>query len=159
MKKTIVALLLTIAFVSCNSKEKKEEEETMVEPKKEVDVETTSAPNLEVGCYSYNDNGNKVVLEITQINDSIVGTLNYAFKEKDANTGYFSGVLKDSVLIGDYTFMSEGTESSREVAFLVKENQLIEGFGELDEKGTGFKDKKNISFTSSMPLSKSECVE
>ena len=88
-----------------------------------------------------------------------MGNLNYAFKEKDANTGTFSGVLKDSVLIGNYSFMSEGMVSSREVAFLVKENQLIEGFGELDETGTGFKDKDNISFSSSMPLTKTECSQ
>ncbi|MBW8198724.1 hypothetical protein [Flagellimonas abyssi] len=158
MKKIIVALLLITAFVSCKPKEKKEEDKTSEETKEEV-VEVASPPSLQVGCYSYDENGSKVVLEITEINDSIMGNLNYAFKEKDANTGTFSGVLKDSVLIGSYSFMSEGMESSREVAFLVKENQLIEGFGELDETGTGFKDKDNISFSSSMPLTKTECSQ
>jgi len=156
MKKIIVALLLTTVFVSCKNNEKKEQKESIVETQEEM-VESPAAPNLEVGCYAYDENGSKIVLEITEINDSIMGNLNYAFKEKDANTGTFSGVLKDSVLIGSYSFMSEGMESSREVAFLVKENQLIEGFGELDETGTGFKDKDNISFSSSMPLTKTEC--
>ena len=158
MKKIIVALLLITAFVSCKPKEKKEEDKTSEETKEEV-IEVASPPSLQVGCYSYDENGSKVVLEITEINDSIMGNLNYAFKEKDANTGTFSGVLKDSVLIGNYSFMSEGMVSSREVAFLVKENQLIEGFGELDETGTGFKDKDNISFSSSMPLTKTECSQ
>lgn len=156
MKRIIIALLLTSVFVGCKSNEKKEEEPTKVENQEEV-VETSPSPSLEIGCYGYDDNGSKVVLEITQITDSIRGNLNYAFKEKDANTGTFSGVLKDSVLIGNYSFMSEGLESSREVAFLIKENQLIEGFGELNETGTGFKDKENISFSSSMPLTQTEC--
>lgn len=154
----MVALLLTMAFASCKPKEKKNGEQTIVATKEEV-VEAPSAPSLDIGCYAYHDNGNRVILEITKINDSIVGKLNYAFKEKDANTGTFSGVLKDSVLIGSYAFMSEGMESSREVAFLVKENQLIEGFGELDETGTGFKDKESIRFSSSMPLTKTECSQ
>ncbi len=156
MGKTIFALLLTLAIVSCKTKEKKEIDSI---PKESISNETVPTPfyTLEVGCYTYDANGSKIVMEITQINDSVVGNLNYALKEKDANSGRFSGVLKDSVLVGSHAFMSEGIESSREVAFLVKGNQLIEGFGELDGTGTAFKDKEAISFSSSMPLTKGEC--
>jgi len=156
MKKTIFVLVLTLAFVSCKTKEKKEEVETMVETEEEF-IEVPSIKNLEVGCYTYNANGSKIVMEITQISDSVMGNLNYSLKEKDANSGIFSGILKDSVLIGSYTFISEGIESSREVAFLLDDEQLIEGFGELDETGTTFKDKETLNFSSSMPLTKSEC--
>ena len=115
-------------------------------------------PTLEVGCYTYDANGNKVVLEITEINNAVLGNLSYALSEKDANAGTFAGELLDSVLIGKYTFMSEGTQgNTREVAFLFKDGQLIEGYGELDETGTAFKDKNALSFSSSMPLSKTEC--
>lgn len=154
MKKSIIALLLLFAIAAC--KTKKEEPETTEETVEDLIVEVPS-PSLEIGCYTYEANGSKVVMEITQINDSVMGQLDYALKEKDANTGTFSGVLKDSVLIGSYSFISEGVESSREVAFLLKGNQLVEGYGKLDETGTAFKDKETINFTSSMPLMKSEC--
>ena len=83
--------------------------------------------------------------------------LNIEYAEKDANQGKFVGTLNGDKLIGTYTFNSEGTESSREMAFLIKDNQLIEGYGELNEDGTKFKDMNTIKYTSTMPLTKMEC--
>ncbi|MDF0715014.1 hypothetical protein PY092_02540 [Muricauda sp. 334s03] len=154
MKKSTITLLLIFAVVSCKTKEK--ETRTTEETTEDIIVEVP-VHSLEVGCYTYDANGSKVVMEITQINDSVMGQLDYALKEKDANSGTFSGILNDSVLIGNYTFKSEGVESSREIAFVFKDDQLVEGYGELDETGTAFKDKETINFTSSMPLTKSEC--
>ena len=155
MKKLLLACLALSVVAGCKTKEKQEKEDVQTDSRIEVVVEKT--PSVELGCYIYDANGNLIILEITDINDSVLGNLSYALKEKDANTGTFAGILKDSVLLGSYTFMSEGTESTREVAFLVKGNQLIEGFGELDETGTAFKDKSTLSFSSSMPLSKTDC--
>lgn len=154
MKKIVVTSLVLLLVFACKTKESKEvdsEEPETVAPPQPV-------PALEVGCYTYDANGNKVVLEITHINETVLGSLSYALSEKDANAGTFAGELMDSVLIGKYTFMSEGTQgNTREVAFLFKDGQLIEGYGELDETGTAFKDKSALSFSSSMPLSKTEC--
>lgn len=154
MKKIIVTSLVLLLVFACKTKESKEMDseapETVAPPQ--------PVPTLEVGCYTYDANGNKVVLEITEINNAVLGNLSYALSEKDANAGTFAGELLDSVLIGKYTFMSEGTQgNTREVAFLFKDGQLIEGYGELDETGTAFKDKNALSFSSSMPLSKTEC--
>lgn len=41
--------------------------------------------------------------------------------------------------------------------FLVKDNQLIEGYGDLNEDGTKFKDVNSIKDTSTMPLTKVDC--
>ncbi|MDD7886099.1 hypothetical protein [Flavivirga sp. 57AJ16] len=68
-----------------------------------------------------------------------------------------NGKLNGDTLFGEYTFMSEGIESKREVAFLIKDHQLIEGYGELNEDRTAFVDKNNISYTSTMPLTKTDC--
>lgn len=155
MKKILFACFAISIVASCKTKEKQEEDNTLTETP--IEVVEEKAPTLALGCYTYDANGNHIVLEITDINDSVLGNLSYALKEKDANTGTFAGILKDSVLLGSYTFMSEGVESTREVAFLVKEDQLVEGFGELDETGTAFKDKNALSFSSSMPLSKTDC--
>lgn len=155
MKKLLLACLALSVMASCKNKETKE-----VDSVPEVPITVAppqSVPTLEKGCYTYDANGNHIVLEITEMNGSVLGNLDYALKEKDANKGTFSGILKDSVLLGSYTFMSEGTESTREVAFLVKEGQLIEGFGALDETGTAFRDPTSLSFSSSMPLSKTDC--
>ncbi|WP_127018854.1 hypothetical protein [Flagellimonas beolgyonensis] len=153
MKKTIITLCLALLVLGCKNKEKENVEE-------HTGIETVEVPvyNLEVGCYAYEGNGDRVLLEITEINNSVLGNLSYNLAEKDANSGTFAGMLQDSILIGKYTFMSEGTDgNTREVAFLWKNGQLLEGFGELDATGTSFKDKNTLKFTSNMPLSKTEC--
>ena len=77
--------------------------------------------------------------------------------EKDKNSGNFTGELQEGILIANYTFKSEGKESIRQVAFKVNGDKLIEGYGELNNDGTAFKDLNNISFTSKMPLTKTDC--
>ena len=45
------------------------------------------------------------------------------------------------------------------MAFLVQDNQLIEGYGDLNEEATKFKDVNSIKYTSDMPLSKKDCKD
>jgi len=154
--KTIVYIVFT-ALLVFGCKTKTEKENNNGQPETTTVVEEKSAPSLEVGCYIYDANGNRIVFEITDVSTTVLGNLSYALKEKDGNKGTFAGVMNDSVLLGKYTFISEGKESTREMAFLVEDAQLIEGFGELDSTGTAFKDVAVLSFSSSMPLSKTEC--
>ncbi|MDC7999846.1 hypothetical protein POV26_02255 [Aequorivita todarodis] len=131
-KKLILLTFVTLAFFSCKNKEEKPnevivEEETVVEE---------AMPSLEIGCYTYNQNGNTVNLEITKNDNPVEGNLSYAFAEKDKNTGTFTGEFNDRKLIGTYTFQSEGKEGKRQVAFMLKDGQLVEGYGELNEDGT-----------------------
>ncbi|SDQ10752.1 hypothetical protein [Flagellimonas zhangzhouensis] len=156
MKHLLITSFFILLVFGCKTKEESKEVDPPIITEETIpDVHVPQS--LDLGCYTYEANGNKIELEISQSNDSIVGQLNYAFKEKDANSGSFSGMLRDSILMGSYTFASEGIESSREVAFLWKDGQLYEGFGELDETGTKFKDKETIIYSSSMPLTKTDC--
>lgn len=113
--------------------------------------------SLETGCYVYNNNGNIIKMELTEVNEHVTGTLIMAYAEKDANQGNFAGKLQGDKLIGTYTFQSEGIESSREVAFLVQGDQLIEGYGTRNADGTNFEDVSDLSYTSTMPLKKTAC--
>lgn len=157
MKKIFFLLLTTTALISCKNKtnESEHNDESINEEKTIVEEGKTNL--LEQGCYVYNENGNSVKIEITDVSDSIKGNLKIAYAEKDANEGTFAGTLQEDKLIGTYTFNSEGTKSKREIAFLIKENKLIEGYGEMIDNGTKFKDISTISYTSTMPLTKSDC--
>lgn len=150
------AFLFTIALVTISCKNKNENKSSVEEP----NALQTEKPKtmLEIGCYSYDQGDNHIVFEITGIEDSITGNLRYSLSEKDANTGTFIGHTEGDKLIGTYTFMSEGSISDREVAFMVKDQQLIEGFGPLNNSGTGFVDKNTILYSSKMPLSKTDCT-
>jgi hypothetical protein len=155
MKKLIVASFAALTMLNCKNKEQKTET-TNTDPQ-EVIAEKTPALNL--GCYVFEDGKNIVSLEITENGEEIKGNLTYALSEKDKNSGKFIGKLKEGILIADYTFLSEGKESIRQVAFKVEVDRLIEGYGELNNEGTAFKDISNIQFTSTMPLTKTECTK
>jgi len=156
MKKNIVLALTAIAIFSCKNKEGK----TVATPAETVEIEETATVNpLQMGCYTFDNDGNTIVFEITGTGNNVTGNLNYSLRGKDTNNGSFKGIHEGNTVIGTYTFTSEGVESTREVAFLVKDGQLIEGYGELDVSGTKFTDKESIAYTSTMPLVKTECPD
>ena len=156
-----IALFFTITFliaVSCNTKKKdtpstKDKESTQLEKKK--------PKGLQKGCYVYNDNRSTISLQVLKKGDSIIGTLLFALAKKDKNTGRFIGRIKDSVLMADYTFESEGVESVREVAFRIKNDTLLQGYGPTEMKGEKqvFTRPSSLTFNTEFPLVKKPCVD
>ena len=67
--------------------------------------------------------------------------------------------MRGDTLWGEYKYMSEGLESTREVVFLKKGDTFTEGYGETEERDgvMRFKSGTNISFNTSMALSQSDC--
>ena len=93
-------------------------------------------------------------------NQIISGTLSYKFFEKDKNKGTLVGEMKGDTLIANYTFMSEGVSSIRQVAFLKKGNTFVEGYGDVvdDNKGkVTFKDPKELKFDGNIVLLQVDC--
>jgi hypothetical protein len=80
--------------------------------------------------------------------------------EKDSNKGKLEGKLYGDTLVADYKFMSEGIESVRQVAFLIKDSVAIEGYGDIEQKDgkTVFKNLKSLDFTHGLPLAKVDCM-
>ena len=154
MKKAIILFSILLAFLSC--KDSSESRRPNAE-NPEIKDKKESTAHLQTGCYSYDDGNSTVNFEITETGSQVLGNLTYSLAEKDRNTGTFKGSVKDSVLFGDYTFNSEGVESKREVAFKIRDNELVEGYGEMNASGNAFQDKETIKYTSSMPLKKTDC--
>lgn len=156
MNKIFLSALTLLALTACNNNSKQTDTERPVV--KEAAPETgIQQPALNPGCYEYNKDNNTIRLEITEVEDKVSGNLTFALAEKDDNEGTFPGTIHGDKIIGAYTFSSEGKESTREVAFLIKGDQLIEGFGELDSTGTKFKEVNTIQYNSTMPLTQVDC--
>ena len=66
-------------------------------------------------------------MELTKVDEEVTGNLNSEYSGKDSNKGTFVGKLNGDKVVVTYTFNSEGKSSSREVAYQIKHNQLIEG--------------------------------
>lgn len=148
-----LAIALTIAGLSACNSNSNQKQEIVHSPKNQEH-------NLEdfVGTYEYQEKRDTIRLALAVEKDSLVGDLTYSLFEKDKNVGTFKGVIKDSLIVGEYRFMSEGMESTWEKVFGIVPSGLIEGFGDIiDENGkVKFVDKNNLRFDHGMLLKKKE---
>ena len=144
---TILVMCMTI-LASCNNQSK--QKSTSELPAKMNELAT---------CFSYLKNNDKVLMNITITDDLVVGDLFYKYAGKDKNTGKIKGQMHGDTLFADYTFMSEGINSVREVAFLKKDNAWNEGYGNVEEQNgkTVFKKNSVLKFETAKPLIKTEC--
>lgn len=140
MKKILFACLLLTALASC-----KQDGETAAK------TETTKSVSGTVpsrSCYRYAVNGDTFSLKLTVAETKVLGTLSYNFAQKDDNMGTLEGTNENKVIFADYTFVSEGQKSVREVAFQKIGRTYVEGFGDMEERNGKmvFKDRNTIKF-------------
>lgn len=156
MKKLLaITVIVLVVFVSCKKTEPIPE--IAPNPPKAAEIAEPSGDQ----CYAFaNDSSNVVLSFNVNSHQEVNGKLNYKLYGKDKNEGTLIGNMKGDTLIGDYTFMSEGVSSVREVAFLQRENTLIEGYGDVAEANGKmiFKDKKKLKFDPKMVLTKVDCT-
>lgn len=153
MKNSLILMTLFAGFITaCQTKSPEEKADSLA-----------AAPDTTVGngksCYAYIKNKDTVSLSMTKVGHDVTGNLDYNYYEKDKNTGTLTGQIKGDTLIADYTFMSEGTTTIRQVAFLIKDNQLTEGYGDAEEKNGKFvfKNTGKLNFTEGTTLSAIDC--
>lgn len=150
----IYALLLFISASCNNNPAASTNEIDSLADKKTVRLSSES-------CYRAVLQKDTVTLHLNVNAGEVTGELAYKFFEKDSNKGSIRGEMNGDTLMAEYIFMSEGVQSAREVAFLQRGDQLIEGYGPMEEK-TGrsiFTDHKAISFDEkNIVLRKIDCA-
>jgi hypothetical protein len=149
MKTTSFILALAL-LTSCGSQADKTEKQTS---------DQNNSKEIPVDCYEYALQGDTITLHLVHIGDMFTGALYYKLKEKDLNVGTIKGSMTNNVLVADYTFKSEGTSSTRQVAFKKVGNTFVEGYAEtVDENGvTKFKNLDSLVFSSSVKLQETVC--
>lgn len=157
MKKILViAIVLCTVFVSCKKTTDTDPVEIALKAPKEAEVKEPSDDQ----CYASRTNNSVVEMSINvNSHQEVNGKLSYNIAGKDKNEGSLIGNMKGDTLIADYTFMSEGVSSVREVAFLQKDGTFIEGYGDVVETNGkfSFKDKKQLKFDLKNVLTKVDC--
>ncbi|MBS7253047.1 hypothetical protein [Flavobacterium branchiicola] len=157
MKKAVIitTLILTV-LISC--KKATETEPVQIEPKAPKEAEIIEPAGDQ--CYEWKSNGSVIAMSFNvNSHQEVNGKLSYNLVVKDKNEGTLIGNMKGDTLIADYTFMSEGVSSVREVVFLQKDGALIEGYGDVasaNDKVT-FKDKTKLKFDQKNTLTKVDC--
>jgi hypothetical protein len=84
-----------------------------------------------VGCYVSRTDKNVYTLNIQSQNDSsFSGTMHYDNFQFDDSSGTYNGSYKNEILLGDYSFTSEGMDSVRELTFKKTGEDFVQGFGD-----------------------------
>jgi hypothetical protein len=113
------------------------------------------------GCYVLRLAKDVYMLHIQSHDQSMVsGTLEFDNFEKDSSQGTMNGTYKDSILLVDYAFQSEGVDSLREVIFKREGDGFVEGFGPIivsDEGKTVFVDTSTITFDPKYTFAREMC--
>jgi len=114
---------------------------------------------LQNGCYEMIMKRDTATLSLQIQDTTIAGDLNFRWAEKDHNKGTIKGSIRDSLLVADYTFESEGLTSVREVVFKLQGDTIFQGFGELIEQNGKviFKQRDQLQFNTAFPFIKVDC--
>ncbi len=155
-----IFLLFILFAASCNSQSGKEN--TSAENNTDSNTiqknKDAMATNVS-GCYAYNVKNDSALLTLNISDTNVTGQLSYHLYEKDKNSGTISGSLRDSLIIADYTFQSEGMTSVRQVVFKINNDTLIEGYGDIMMNGdtARFKNISILKFQIDRPFLKTTC--
>lgn len=154
----VLLLIIIVGLFACNNEPK-----TTGTAAKDT---LTPAPVTDIKlpgymCFAKRSASDTFWLQLNVFEHVVTGNLNYIFKEKDSNRGELEGTMKGDTLIADYTFMSEGKKSVRQVAFLVKDSVATEGYGDLEEKEGKmvFKNPQSITFGKGIVMTKTSCAQ
>lgn len=160
MKTTNLLTFLTVAlFSACNSNKSSTDDAPL---KDSISAASPVTATSQTQCYALmTPQGDTIILNLTQQGLDVHGTLMYSLFEKDRNIGTLRGRMHADTLRADYTFESEGVESVREVVFLAKGENFVEGYGSMEETDnkTIFSPGTTLTFDSEEVLKKTECKE
>jgi hypothetical protein len=127
MKALSVLILAVFAAAACKG------------PKEDSPVDAHFSPDsvakaeIMEDCFQFVKGNDTIRLRIQPEEVNVTGELAYLFYEKDKSWGTIEGTLQDSLLIAEYTFLSEGDTSIRQVVFKRFEEGWKEGYGEINE--------------------------
>ncbi len=158
MKQKISIVIAFVVLISCNGNPEKTITDNKVTTES-VATEKIKNSNETSECYINTKNKDSMVLTLTIKNNLVTGNMNYQIAGKDKNKGTLQGEMRGDTLFADYTFWSEGIQSVRQVAYIKKGNSLLEGYGDVEEKGNRmvFKNTGALNFGKGIVLQKTVC--
>lgn len=148
MKNLISVMLIIATMFSCDKHKANEANESLA----------TETGDGEL-CFGSALKQDTILLNAKTDGALVTGSLTYNLFEKDRNSGTISGKLSGDTLLADYSFMSEGRESVRQVVFLKKDTLLLEGYGNMKELEGKFvfENLKEVKFGNGIVLQKTAC--
>ena len=132
MKNIILSAMAVFFILSCDKKSTEITDlestatDSVVVPETNEPVESSTLQT----CYVAVSGKDSVFVSLDDNLGTIIGKMRYKNFEKDSSFGDVSGTQNGDTLKLNYVFEAEGTTSDREIYFLRKDGNLIEGIGE-----------------------------
>lgn len=150
--KIVIAVILIIIILGFVYYKKSDTESVVVSPTPISPIVPTPTPVATgevMGCYVATLAKDVYTLDISkQEGENVEGRLAFKNFEKDSSSGSFKGTYKNGILIGDYTFNSEGSTSVMQVAFKKTADGFARGYGDMNADGTRFADVNKLTYDS-----------
>ena len=137
MKNNLILITVVLSIFSCEKKNTEKIETG--DSADSISVAETAAPvesSTLQNCYIQVTGKDSVFISLDDNLGTITGKMRYKNFEKDNSTGDIMGTKSGDTLKLNYTFQSEGSTSDREIYFLKKGDQLLEGIGEHSTEGS-----------------------
>lgn len=140
MKNYILSAFIMITALSCEKKSSETVSSQTTAPDSVTVPESNEPiePSTLQSCYFAANGKDSVFVSLDDNLGTITGKMRYKNFEKDSSSGDVMGTQNGDTIKLSYTFQAEGKTSEREIYFLKKNNELIEGIG--DHKTEGNKD-------------------
>ncbi|MGB8190707.1 MAG: hypothetical protein WCF67_02255 [Chitinophagaceae bacterium] len=163
MKIRNLAFAALLPFCTACSDQAKSTEETTKKAKDTVvdDSHIATTPIPLDGCYRMVINRDTANLRLNVVDSLVSGHLSYHWAEKDHNDGSVKGIVRNNLVILDYTFRSGGMMSVRQVVFKMAGTALVEGYGDLNTSSdtVRFKNINGLDYQTAHPFIKIPCIE
>lgn len=119
-----------------------------------VNVDTNTPSSGQVasieGCYVAGNSKDVYTLNVQNVSgNNATGTLAFKNFEKDSSSGTLNATYQDGILLGKYTFNSEGSTSVMDVIFKKDGDNFIRGYGPMKADGATFSDLSKITYDTS----------
>ena len=160
MKKYILLGSLSLFLINCDKKV-----ETAAPAANADSIADTTANNIDtLGAKSYCYLGvtgkDSVFVNIDDNLGTVTGKMAYKNSEKDSSKGDLTGFKSGDTLKLTYEFASEGTTSKRDIFFLQKGENLLEGIGnQKDDSGQmKYADEAKVAYKGGQKLETADCA-
>lgn len=153
LKKIILIPIIALAFTSCEKKSSdivtidQSTTDSVIVPESSEPMESSTLQN----CYLGVSGKDSVFISLDDNLGTITGKMRYKNFEKDSSFGDLIGSKNGDTLKLSYTFQAEGTTSEREIYFLHKGENIIEGIGnqKMDGSKSTYENPSQLKFDGS----------
>lgn len=154
-----IFIFSTYLIIACSNQTAEPATDSTVHANATDTIVTDATPMVIEGCYEMTMKRDTATMQLSVRDTLITGKLNYRFYKKDWAEGFLNGVIRNDLIIADYTFNSEGMTTLREVIFRIHDNALWQGVGDLTEKNgkVVYLNRDNIQYNSIYPFVKVDC--